>query len=95
MPPSTTAPATENLQSSTGGADAWGELVRVPTFVTVDVPIAKLTVRELFRLQKGSVIAAAQLSGAQVPMSISGKLFAWGEFQVVGNQLAVRIAELA
>jgi flagellar motor switch/type III secretory pathway protein FliN len=75
--------------------DSWGELLQVPTTVTVDVPIAKLTVRELFRLQKGSVLASAQLSGVQVPIVVSGRLIAWGEFQVSGDHLALRIVELA
>jgi flagellar motor switch/type III secretory pathway protein FliN len=76
-------------------ADSWGELLQVPTMVMVDVPIAKLTVRELFRLQKGSVLASSQMSGVQVPIAISGRLIAWGEFQVAGDHLALRIVELA
>jgi flagellar motor switch/type III secretory pathway protein FliN len=84
------APATAREQ-----AGGWGELLQVPTTVTVDVPIAKLTVRELFRLQKGSVLASAQMSGVQVPIAISGRLIAWGEFQVAGDHLALRIVELA
>jgi flagellar motor switch/type III secretory pathway protein FliN len=75
--------------------ESWGELLQVPTTVTVDVPIAKLTVRELFRLQKGSVLASTQVSGVQVPIAISGRLIAWGEFQVAGDHLALRIVELA
>jgi flagellar motor switch/type III secretory pathway protein FliN len=76
-------------------ADNWGELLQVPAMVVVDVPIAKLTVRELFRLQKGSVLGSAQSSGVQVPIAVGGRLIAWGEFQVAGNHLAVRIVELA
>src|SRR5271155_137920 len=90
--PAAAAPA---LVTARERADSWGELLQVPTMVTVDVPIAKLTVRELFRLQKGSVLASAQVSGVQVPIAISGRLIAWGEFQVAGENLALRIVELA
>jgi flagellar motor switch/type III secretory pathway protein FliN len=76
-------------------ASDWGELLLVATVVTVEVPIARLTVRELFRLHAGSVVAALQFSGAHVPVVIGGKVLAWGEFQVVGEHLALRIAELA
>lgn len=76
------------------GAGDWGELLLVSATVTAEVPIAKLTVRELFRLQKGSLLAAAQFAGAPVPISVSAKVFAWGEFQVAGDHLALRIAEL-
>jgi flagellar motor switch/type III secretory pathway protein FliN len=75
--------------------DSWGELLQVPTTVTVDVSIAKLTVRELFRLKKGSVLASSQASGVQVPIAVSGRLIAWGEFQVANDHLALRIVELA
>jgi flagellar motor switch/type III secretory pathway protein FliN len=87
-------PAPEAAKARVDG-DSWGELLQVPTTVTVDVPIAKLTVRELFRLQKGSVLASAQVSGVQVPIVVSGRLIAWGEFQVSGDHLALRIVELA
>ena len=59
------------------------------------MPSRASTVRELFRLQKGSVLASTQVSGVQVPIAISGRLIAWGEFQVAGDHLALRIVELA
>jgi flagellar motor switch/type III secretory pathway protein FliN len=87
-------PAAPAARPAEGPSD-WGELLLVTTLASVDVPIARLTVRELFRLHSGSVLAAAQLSGAHVPLSIGGKIFAWGEFQVLGEHLVLRVAELA
>jgi flagellar motor switch/type III secretory pathway protein FliN len=92
--PTITAPATGEVRPAEIASD-WGELLLVATVVMVEVPVAKLTVRELFRLHAGSVVAASQLSGAHVPVVVGGKVFAWGEFQVVGEHLALRIAELA
>lgn len=76
-------------------ADPLAGLSRVPAFLTVEVPVVGLTVRDLFRLEKGSIIATAQSTGANVPLRIGGRLLAWGEFQVAGERLALRVAELA
>ena len=90
-----TIPAMPAAANAREPADSWGELLLVATTVTVDVAIANLTVRKLFQLQKGSVLASLQASGVQVPITISGRLIAWGEFQVAGDHLALRIVELA
>jgi flagellar motor switch/type III secretory pathway protein FliN len=75
--------------------DVWTEMLSVFATVSVEVVIVGLTVRDLFRLEKGSVVASAQLSTANVPVVVGGKLVAYGDFQVVGENLALRVAELA
>jgi flagellar motor switch/type III secretory pathway protein FliN len=75
--------------------DPWDGLLHVPTMVSAEVEVVGLTVRELFRLEKGSIVSTAQVSGANIPLYVGGRLVAWGEFQVVGDLLAVRVAELA
>ena len=75
--------------------DLWPRMLRVPAVISIDVPVVALTVRELFRLEKGSVVASSHSSGANVPLFVGRQLIAWGEFQVVGEQLAVRVADLA
>jgi len=76
-------------------ADAWPEMLRVHATLSVEVPIVQLTVRELYRLEKGSVVASGAPAGENVPLLAGGKLIAWGEFQVLGDNIALRIAELA
>jgi flagellar motor switch/type III secretory pathway protein FliN len=94
--PQAIAPATTSVAATARErVNDWGEMLLVATTVTVDVPIAGLTVRELFRLQRGSVLASSQMSGVQVPIAIGGRVIAWGEFQVAGDHLALRVAELA
>ena len=66
----------------------------IPAPVTVEVPVLALTVRDLFRLERGSVVATSQSAGANVPVHIAGTLIAWGEFQVFSDKLAVRLVEL-
>jgi flagellar motor switch/type III secretory pathway protein FliN len=69
--------------------------LHVPVQLQVEVPVIAMTVGELFRLDKGSLVNTAQLTGANVPLVVGGRLLAWGEFQVIGDRLAVRVAELA
>jgi flagellar motor switch/type III secretory pathway protein FliN len=75
--------------------DPLAGLLHIPTSVSVEVPIVALTVRDLFRLEKGSILSTSQPTGANVPLRVGGRLIAWGEFQVVDDQLSLRIAELA
>jgi flagellar motor switch/type III secretory pathway protein FliN len=75
--------------------DNWDELQMVKTTVAVEVAIPNLTVRDLFRLEVGSVLATAHLSGTNVPLLIGRRTIASGEFQVSGDTLGLRVAEMA
>ena len=70
-------------------------LLDIVAAICVEAPVEGLTVRHLFRLGKGSIVGTSQLSGGNVPLRVGGQLLAWGEFQVAGERLAVRVAELA
>ncbi len=77
------------------GSESWGELLLVKATVAADLAIANLTVGDLFRLDKGSILATSHLSGTNVPLLVGGRVLAWGEFQVNGDTLGVRVAEMA
>jgi len=96
MAAATAAPtATPSANAALPAAnDPFAAFLHIPATVAVAVPIVALTVRELFRLEKGSIVATSQPSGANVPIEIAGTLVAWGEFQVFADKLAVRLAEL-
>jgi flagellar motor switch/type III secretory pathway protein FliN len=98
MAPST-SPAIAEPSSQTAqpklAIDAWAGLLHLSTSVAIDAAIVGLTVRELFRLERGSIVATAQAVESNVPMRAGGALIGWGEFQVVSEHLAVRVAELA
>src|ERR1700760_333219 len=66
-------------------ADKWGELLLVKSVVSADLAIANLTVGDLFRLDKGSILVTSHLSGTNVPLVVGGRVLAWGEFQVNGD----------
>ncbi|MGA2717365.1 MAG: FliM/FliN family flagellar motor switch protein [Candidatus Acidiferrales bacterium] len=89
------AAAGTQLARLRGSADALAGFLHVPVSLRVEVPVVALTVGDLFRLEKGSIVSTGQLTGANVPLRVGGRLLAWGEFQVIGEHLAVRVAELA
>lgn len=95
MPAPQTVKTLEPPVKSMDNLDPLAAVLLVPTTLSVEVQIGKLNVRELFRLEKGSVVASVQAAGANVPLYVGKKLIAWGEFQVVGENLALRVAELA
>lgn len=74
--------------------DCWAELLRATGTLSVDLAVVGLTVRELYRMVPGALVATAVLEAATVPVRLNGQLIAFGEFQVVGERLAVRIAEI-
>jgi flagellar motor switch/type III secretory pathway protein FliN len=92
--PNAATPGTQ-LARLRGSADALAGFLHVPVSLRVEVPLVALTVGDLFRLDKGSIVSTGQLTGANVPLRVGGRLLAWGEFQVIGEHLAVRVAELA
>lgn len=73
----------------------WSHLLHVLTPLTVEARVRGLTVRDLYRLEEGSIVAADLLVVSNVPIRAAGALIARGEFQVTGDHLAVRVAELA
>jgi flagellar motor switch/type III secretory pathway protein FliN len=77
-----------------GASDPFVAFFHIPARVAVEVPVVALTVRDLFRMEKGSIVATSQPSGANVPVHAARALIAWGEFQVFGDKLAVRLAEV-
>ena len=86
-------------QTTTAGAATepacWQELLRAWGTVSVELAITGFAVRDLYRITPGTLVETAVLEAAAVPVRVNGQLIAFGEFQLVGDRLAVRIAEIA
>ena len=80
--------------STTVAPDAWAQVLPLPCRLTVDVPLPGFTVADALRLQPSSVINSHWRVGTDIPLPLNGELIARGEFEVVGNNLAVRLTEL-
>jgi flagellar motor switch/type III secretory pathway protein FliN len=80
--------------STVADLDAWEQVLPLPCRLTVDMPMPGFTVADALQLRRSSVINSRWRVGADVPLRLNGELIARGEFEVVGNHLAVRLTEL-
>lgn len=72
-----------------------GRLERLPMQVDVMVKVHSFRVQDLLALTKGSVVETVHEHTQDVPLRCGGALLVWAEFEVLDQQLAVRITRLA
>ncbi len=73
----------------------WAPVLGLPCEMIVDLALPGVKLADVLKLRVGSVINAHWRLGRDVPLQLNGLLIGWGEFEVVGNSLAVRLTELA
>jgi flagellar motor switch/type III secretory pathway protein FliN len=73
----------------------WRPVLGLPCEFIVDLPVPGFKIADLLKVRTGSVINARWRVGHDVPLRLNGALIGWGEFEVMGNHLAVRLTELA
>jgi flagellar motor switch/type III secretory pathway protein FliN len=98
------APAAENIveqaipaQPETISPDAtaaWACVLTLPCELTVDLPLRGFRLGTLLQMGPNSVIDSHWQISADVPLRVNGELIAWGEFEVVGDRLGIRLIEL-
>jgi flagellar motor switch/type III secretory pathway protein FliN len=80
------------LASST--IDRWAEVLRLPCELSVALPVSGCTVADLLSLGTNAVIDGGRKEGAALPIWVNEVMVGWGEFEVVGSRLAIRITKL-
>ena len=73
----------------------WKPVLDLPCELVVHLSLPDFKIADLLKLRSGSVINAHWRVGGDVPLHLNGLLIGWSEFEVVGNNLAVRLTELA
>lgn len=68
---------------------------RLPVGLDVTVPVRDFRVRNLLALEPGQVIETHWANGKDMPLVAGNVQLAWSEFEVVDEQLAVRVTRLA
>jgi flagellar motor switch/type III secretory pathway protein FliN len=83
-------------EASRGDEDdiRWKRVLGLPCGLTIDLALPDFKVADLLKLRMGSVINAHWGLGRDVPLHLNGTLLGWTEFEVVGDNLAVRVTEL-
>jgi flagellar motor switch/type III secretory pathway protein FliN len=72
----------------------WKPVLELPCEFMVNLPLPGFKIADLLKLRPGSVVKAHWRVGQDVPLQLNGTLIGWGEFEVMGNRLAVRLTEL-
>lgn len=72
----------------------WQRVLSLPCLLTVDLPLPDFTIADLLKLRLGSVVNAHWRIARDVPLRLNGTMLGLTEFEVVGENLAVRLTEL-
>jgi flagellar motor switch/type III secretory pathway protein FliN len=74
---------------------AWPVLSRLTVTLTAGIPLYRFKVRDLLRLETGQVIESVWPDTEDVPVNVGQVQLGWSEFEVVEQELAVRLTRLA
>ena len=67
----------------------------LPCTLTLEVPVIGFTVGAMLALAVGSIVETASQQNEDLPLSVNGQLVGMVEIEVVGDNLAVRLAGVA
>ena len=90
----TPATTTEEKVQNSASADNLKVLENIDVKLTVEVGSAELKIRELLRLNEGSVIELDRLAGDPLDILINGTMIAKGEVVMVGERFGIRFVEI-
>ena len=85
---------TEEKDQNLASADNLRVLENIDVRLTVEVGSAELKIKELLRLNEGSVIELDRLAGDPLDILINGTMIAKGEVVMVGERYGVRFTEI-
>ena len=86
------APALALLDDETATLNP--RVAQLPVELDVAVPVRDFRVRNLLALQPEQMIVSQWSNGDDLPLAAGAVRLAWCEFEVVDNQLAVRVTRL-
>ena len=84
----------DNSEQTSSSADNLRVLENIDVKLTVEVGSAELKIRELLRLNEGSVIELDRLAGDPLDILINGTMIAKGEVVMVGERFGIRFVEI-
>ncbi len=87
----------ENLEDEGGDSD--GEInldviLDVPVDISMEIGRTKLSIRNLLKLNQGSVIELDRLAGEPMDVLVNGTLIAHGEVVVVNDKFGIRLTDV-
>jgi flagellar motor switch protein FliM len=74
---------------------AWPMISRLPVILAVNIPLSGFKVSDLLNLRCGQTIVSAWAATEELPMKAGALQLSWGEFEAVGERMALRLTRLA
>ena len=94
MPEEAQMPAAEVEASSPASAENLRVLENIDVMLSVEVGNTELKIRDLLRLNEGSVIELDRLAGDPLDIMVNGTMIAKGEVVMVGERFGIRFTEI-
>ena len=94
MPEEEQMPSAEDEKSSPASAENLRVLENIDVMLSVEVGNTELKIRDLLRLNEGSVIELDRLAGDPLDIMVNGTMIAKGEVVMVGERFGVRFTEI-
>ncbi|MDN5379644.1 flagellar motor switch protein FliN [Thermodesulfobacterium sp.] len=69
-------------------------ILDIPLEISVEIGRTKMLIRDLLKLNQGSIIELEKFAGEPVEVYVNGKLMAKGEVVVVNDRFGVRVTEI-
>ena len=79
---------------STDGAENLKVLENIDVMLTVEVGRTEITIKDLLRLNEGSVVELDRLAGDPLDIMVNNTKIAKGEVVMVGERFGVRFGEI-
>ena len=89
-----TSATNEDTNSDSAGIDNLKVLENIEVKLTVEVGSTELKIRDLLRLNEGSVVELERLAGDPLDILANGVKIAKGEVVMVGERFGIRFTEV-
>ena len=73
----------------------WCHFGWLPCTLSLELPLAPFTIRDLLRLKLGSILVTQWSSGSEVPLRADGQMIGWAELEPAGEHIGARVTELS
>ena len=90
----TETPVEETKSSERVSVDNLRVLENIDVTLTVEVGHTEIKIRDLLRLNEGSVIELDRLAGDPLDILVNGTIIARGEVVMVGERFGIRFSEI-
>jgi len=89
-----TKPSSDENKANNSGIDNLKVLENIEVKLTVEVGSTELKIRDLLRLNEGSVVELERLAGDPLDILANGVKIAKGEVVMVGERFGIRFTEV-